>query len=78
MNVKENRAFSNMLTAAQDRLAGHSPLEIAEKAHVIFDQNRQAFLFSSLRENITCILRSRAAAGAELNGHSAVVTGGSN
>ena len=53
MNVKENRAFSNMLTVAQDRLAGRSPLEIAEKAHVIFDQNRQAFQFPSLGENIT-------------------------
>lgn len=53
MEVKENRAFSKMLAVAQDRLAGRPPLEIAEKAHVIFDQEQQVFLFSSLGENIT-------------------------
>lgn len=53
MEVKENRAFSKMLAEAQDRLAGRPPLEIAEKAHVIFDQEQQVFLFSSLGENIT-------------------------
>lgn len=52
MEVKENRAFSEMLTAAQKRLAGRSPLEIAEKAHVVFDQEQQTFLFSSLGESI--------------------------
>ena len=36
MAVKENRAFSEMLAVAQNRLAGRSPLEIAEKAHVTF------------------------------------------
>ena len=52
MAVKENRAFSEMLAVAQSRLAGRSPLEIAEKAHVTFVQEQQAFLFSSLGENI--------------------------
>ena len=52
MAVKENRAFTEMLAVAQSRLAGRSPLEIAEKAHVTFDQEQQAFLFSSLGENI--------------------------
>ena len=53
MELKENRAFSEMRAVALGRLAGRSPLEIAEKAHVIFDRERQAFLFSSLGENIT-------------------------
>ena len=52
MAVKENRAFSEMLAVAQSRLAGRSPLEIAEKAHVTFVQEQQVFLFSSLGENI--------------------------
>ena len=52
MAVKENRAFSEMLAVAQNRLAGRSPLEIAEKAHVTFVQEQQVFLFSSLGENI--------------------------
>lgn len=52
MAVKENRAFTEMLAVAQSRLAGRSPLEIAEKARVTFDQEQQAFLFSSLGENI--------------------------
>lgn len=52
MEIKENRAFSEMLAVAQNRLAGRSPLEIAEKAHVIFDQEQQTFLFSSLGESI--------------------------
>ena len=52
MAVKENRAFSEMLAVARSRLAGRSPLEIAEKAHVTFDQEQKAFLFSSLGENI--------------------------
>ena len=30
MAVRENRAFSEMLTVAQSRLVGRSPLEIAE------------------------------------------------
>ena len=53
MELKENRAFSEMRAVALGRLAGRSPLEIAEKAHVTFDRERQAFLFSSLGENIT-------------------------
>lgn len=52
MEIKENRAFSEMLAVAQNRLAGRSPLEIAEKAHVIFDRVQQTFLFSSLGESI--------------------------
>lgn len=53
MEARENRAFSEMLAVARNRLAERSPLEIAEKAHVIFDQEQQIFLFSSLGENIT-------------------------
>ena len=43
MAVKENRAFSEMLAVAQSRLVGRSPLQIAEKAHVTFDQEQQAY-----------------------------------
>ena len=38
MEIKENRAFSEMQAVALGRLAGRSPLEIAEKAHILFDQ----------------------------------------
>ena len=52
MEIKENRAFSEMQAVALGRLAGRSPLEISEKAHILFDQEQQVFLFSSLGENI--------------------------
>lgn len=53
MAIKENRAFLEMLAAAKKRLAGRSPLEIAENAHVTFDAEQQAFQIFSLGEKIT-------------------------
>mgnify|MGYP006922422134 CR=1 FL=1 len=53
---KEKRAFSEMLAVAQSRLAGRSPLEIAEKAHVTFVQEQQVFLFSALDKAVDHIL----------------------
>lgn len=52
MAIKENRAFSEMLMAAKNRLAGRSPVEIAEKAHVVFDADNQEFRLFSLGEEI--------------------------
>lgn len=53
MAINENRAFSEMLSAAKSRLAGRSPAEIAEKAQVVFDTEYQAFRLFSLGEEIT-------------------------
>ena len=53
MEIKENRAFLEMLAAAKSRLAGRPPIEIAEKAHVVFDAEHQAFQLFSLGEEIT-------------------------
>ena len=41
-----------MLAAAKSRLAGRSPLEIAEKAHVVFDAEHQEFRLFSLGEEV--------------------------
>ncbi len=46
-------AFAEMLAAAKSRLTDRSPAEIAEKAHVFFDSERQVFQLSSLGEDIT-------------------------
>lgn len=53
MTTNANRAFLEMLAVAKGRLAGRSPAEIAERAHVTFDTEHQAFRFSSLGEEIT-------------------------
>lgn len=53
MAIKENRAFLEMLAAAKSRLAGRSPVEIAEKAHVVFDAEHQEFRLFSLGEEVT-------------------------
>ena len=53
MAANENRAFSEMLTAAKSRLAGLSPAEIAGRAHVAFDAGHQIFLLSSLGEEVS-------------------------
>ncbi len=52
MAVHENRAFLEMLAAAKKRLAGRSPVEIAEKANVTFDAEHQTFQLISLGEEI--------------------------
>jgi len=51
--ITANRAFLEMLSAAKSRLAGRSPAETAERAHVTFHAKHQAFLISSLGEEIT-------------------------
>lgn len=48
-----NRAFSQMRKAATDRLAGCDPNEIASKANVRFDQEKNVFVFSSLGKEMT-------------------------
>ncbi len=53
MTATGNRAFSEMLAAAKDRLMGRRPAEIAEKAHIAFDAERQVFQLFSLGEEIT-------------------------
>lgn len=53
MTIKENRAFLEMLAAAKSRLAGRSPVEIAEKSHAVFDTEHQEFRLFSLGEEIT-------------------------
>jgi len=53
MTAAGNRAFSEMLAAAKDRLMGRCPAEIAEKAHIVFDAERQVFRLFSLGEEIT-------------------------
>ena len=52
MAIKENRAFLEMLAAAKSRLAGRSPVEIAEKAHVVLDAEHQEFRLFSLGEEV--------------------------
>lgn len=53
MAAQENRAFEEMLKAAQSWLQGRDPLEIAKNAGVSFDPHRSAFLIPHLGRTLT-------------------------
>jgi len=53
MAIKENRAFWETLAAAKSRLVNRSPLEITEKAHVVFDAECQTFQLFTIGEEVT-------------------------
>ena len=49
---KENQMFSLMLCAARQRLIHRTPEEIAQKANIEYDREKQAFHLQSLAENV--------------------------
>ena len=49
---QENRAFVEMMRAAQEWLAGRNPLDIAEKTGISYDEESAQFYFTSLGRKV--------------------------
>lgn len=56
MSIKDNRMFSQMMTAAVARLTHRDWESIADKANIEYDAGRKVFLFRSLNSGISVSL----------------------
>ena len=51
--IRENRAFMEMIKVAREWLAGRDPLDISEKTGIVYDKENCRFHFTSLGTEIS-------------------------